>query len=98
MKRESLDMFATPDALEGEQNLVGFDEEYPDDDDEEEDNKEGVLRPAGWSDYQSTWLDAVDGDLSVGEGELQPNLNEKLLWDHLILFTDLALNARQDCN
>ena len=70
MKRESLDMFATPDALEGEQNLVGFDEEYPDDDDEEEDNKEGVLRPAGWSDYQSTWLDAVDGDLSVGEGEI----------------------------
>ena len=82
IKRESLDMFATPDALEGEQNLVGFDEEYPDDDDEEECDKDGVSRPAGWSDYQSTWLDAVDGDISVDEGdidhgELAKALNQK---------------------
>jgi pre-rRNA-processing protein TSR1 len=70
MKRENLEMFATPDALEGEQNLVGFDEEYPDEDDEEDDGNNGHIRPAGWSDYQSSWLDGIDGDVSVGEGEL----------------------------
>ena len=70
MKRENLEMFATPDALEGEQNLVGFDEEYPDEDDEEDDGNNGHISPAGWSDYQSSWLDGIDGDVSVGEGEL----------------------------
>lgn len=79
-KRESLEIFATPDALEGEQNLVGFDddilEEYEDDAKEE-----AVERPAGWSDYQSAWLDAVD-DIGDGEdafdhGELAKELNRK---------------------
>lgn len=77
LKRESLDLFATPDALEGEQNLVGFDEalEY-----EEEEDPEHA-RPAGWSDYQSSWLDAVD-DMSMAEdemdnGELAKALNQK---------------------
>ena len=73
-KRESLEMFATPDALEGEQNLVGFDEEDEDLSEHCEDSKGGeprddFARPAGWSDYQSAWLDAVD-DVSVAEGEL----------------------------
>jgi len=81
MKRESLDMFATPDALDGEQNLVGFDEEDPDDN-AENTEESGSFRPAGWSDYQSSWLDAVDGDVSVGEGELDrgelaKSLNQK---------------------
>mmetsp|Transcript_4599 Transcript_4599/g.6634 ORF Transcript_4599/g.6634 Transcript_4599/m.6634 type:complete len:881 (-) Transcript_4599:31-2673(-) len=77
LKRESLNLFGTPDALEGEQNLVGFDEtlEY------EEEEKEEQARPAGWSDYQSSWLDAVDG-MSMAEeemdnGELAKELNQK---------------------
>eukprot|EP00934_Nitzschia_sp_Nitz4_P006319 Nitzschia sp. Nitz4//scaffold1_size375055//257938//260667//NITZ4_000301-RA/size375055-processed-gene-0.379-mRNA-1//1//CDS//3329541120//6309//frame0 len=85
MKRESLTMFATPDALDGEQNLIGFDE--ADEDIEEEghdDAQEGAktfARPAGWSDYQSAWLDAVDDDGSLGgevdHGELARELNKK---------------------
>jgi pre-rRNA-processing protein TSR1 len=79
-KRESLEIFATPDALDGEQNLVGFDdfhEEYRNDDAEEE----AMKRPAGWSDYQSAWFDAVD-DLAGEEegfdhGELADELNRK---------------------
>jgi pre-rRNA-processing protein TSR1 len=77
MKRESLDLFATPDALQGEQNLVGFEEGIEEDD---EDEKE-VARPVGWSDYQSSWLDGVD-DVSHGadeydHGELAKELNKK---------------------
>lgn len=78
LKRESLTLLATPDALEGEQNLVGFDEtlEY-----EEEEEEPEQARPAGWSDYQSSWLDAMDG-MSMGEeemdnGELAKELNQK---------------------
>ena len=79
-KRESLELFATPDALDGEQNLVGFDdfhEEYEEDDADEE----AMKRPAGWSDYQSAWFDAVD-DLAGEEeafdhGELAEELNRK---------------------
>jgi pre-rRNA-processing protein TSR1 len=86
MKRESLDRFATPDALEGEQNLVGFDEI---DEDQEGDNEDmrhpedgaGFARPAGWSDYQSAWLDAVDqNDVDhedFDNGELAKELNTK---------------------
>jgi pre-rRNA-processing protein TSR1 len=74
MKRESLEMFAAPDALEGEQNLIGFDEEdehfdEQEEEEDEQDSQKNVARPAGWSDYQSSWLDAVD-DVSVAEGEL----------------------------
>jgi len=86
MKRESLDIFATPDALDGEQNLVGFDEAdemFHDDDDNSVQNKntenDAFARPAGWSDYQSAWLDAIDdqegGDLD--HGELAKELNKK---------------------
>ena len=39
MKRESLDGFAVPDALQGEQNLVGFDEDIEEEDEEEEGNR-----------------------------------------------------------
>ena len=68
--RESLDMFASPDALDGEQNLIGFDDENADNYDEDEsaekgdsaDFKKGVSRPAGWSDYQSAWLDAIQDE------------------------------------
>jgi len=82
-KRESLERFATPDALEGEQNLVGFDE---DEDAHEmdgaggEDDKNDFSRPTGWSDYQSAWLDAVDdvdGNDDFDRGELAKELNKK---------------------
>lgn len=90
-ERESLEMFASPDALEGEQNLIGFDEDHEFDDDDEDgegqgdgaaaNNKSfqpGTARPAGWSDYQSAWLDAL-GDTEDGEdhGELAFALNKK---------------------
>ena len=85
MKRENLELFATPDALEGEQNLVGFDEadeEFDDVDDNDAENsnaEEAFARPAGWSDYQSAWLDAVDGGEGgdVDYGELAKELNKK---------------------
>ena len=87
MKRESLERFATPDALEGEQNLVGFDEvdEYHDGEmkgtNDKNDDGAGFARPAGWSDYQSAWLDAVDqNDVDQEDfdhGELAKELNTK---------------------
>lgn len=89
MKREALDMFASPDALDGEQNLVGFDEENEDNFDSD-DEAEGTMaadgtfkaasdaRPAGWSDYQSAWLDAVDDEGGERDyGELAFSLNKK---------------------
>lgn len=83
MKRESLNRFATPDALDGEQNLIGFDEadEHDDEDEEQGGEDEGnFARPAGWSDYQSAWLDAVEDDDTQGgfdHGELAKELNKK---------------------
>lgn len=76
-QRESLNMYATPDALEGEQNLIGFDEEEEDECEDEE--KDAFARPAGWSDYQSAWLDAVDQDVigANDHGELADALNKK---------------------
>lgn len=89
-ERESLEMFASPDALEGEQNLIGFDEDgYNLDDDgdalNDSNNKKsdvfqpGTSRPAGWSDYQSAWLDAIGEDDEDAEdrGELAFALNKK---------------------
>ena len=85
MKRESLEMFATPDALEGEQNLVGFDEDHNfDEESNEEGNQDGfqkgISRPTGWSDYQNAWLDAI-GDEDIDDehdnGELAFALNQK---------------------
>lgn len=76
--QESLDMFASPDALEGEQNLIGFDEQEEDMDDEADNDR--FARPAGWSDYQSAWLDAVDEDAgseNEDNGELADELNAK---------------------
>eukprot|EP00535_Pseudo-nitzschia_heimii_P007215 CAMPEP_0197177190 /NCGR_PEP_ID=MMETSP1423-20130617/2891_1 /TAXON_ID=476441 /ORGANISM="Pseudo-nitzschia heimii, Strain UNC1101" /LENGTH=921 /DNA_ID=CAMNT_0042626709 /DNA_START=91 /DNA_END=2856 /DNA_ORIENTATION=+ len=86
MKRESLDIFATPDALDGEQNLVGFDEvdeEFPDASDNNDENTasgdHAFARPAGWSDYQSAWMDAIDDDEGddLDHGELAKELNKK---------------------
>jgi len=92
MKRESLDMFASPDALDGEQNLIGFEEhdDHFDGEDEEEDKnttmaadgtfkQAAIARPAGWSDYQAAWLDAVDDneDAARDHGELAFALNKK---------------------
>eukprot|EP00536_Pseudo-nitzschia_multiseries_P007685 jgi/Psemu1/102750/gw1.183.26.1 len=89
MKRESLEVFAAPDALDGEQNLVGFDEAdeaFHDDDDyyDGADNKanaedDAFARPVGWSDYQSAWLDALDGGEGgdLDHGELAEELNKK---------------------
>ena len=87
-ERESLEMFASPDALEGEQNLIGFDEDIDIDDVgpecdtgnvEGKSFRPGTSRPAGWSDYQSAWLDALDGNDEEGEdhGELAFALNNK---------------------
>lgn len=88
MKRESLDMFAAPDALDGEQNLVGFDEEDEDLDGDDGDGKKTTdgsgqifARPTGWSDYQTAWLDGVDNDAidanDFDHGELAEELNKK---------------------
>lgn len=91
-ERESLEMFASPDALEGEQNLIGFDDDNDhnigDDDfgnDGQDDSqtkpdkfKAGTSRPAGWSDYQSAWLDALDpNEEGEDHGELAFALNKK---------------------
>ena len=92
-ERESVEMFASPDALEGEQNLIGFDEDddrqNDDDDDANIDQppafardksfQPGTSRPAGWSDYQSAWLDALDGNDEevLDHGELAFALNKK---------------------
>ena len=83
MKRESLGRFATPDALDGEQNLIGFDEgdeELDEDEDGADEQVEAFARPAGWSDYQSAWLDAVEDDGTQADfdnGELAKELNKK---------------------
>jgi pre-rRNA-processing protein TSR1 len=77
-RRESLEMFATPDALEGEQNLVGFDEDADIIDNADQNNN--FARPAGWSTYQSAWLDAVDEDHfedAVDTGEMADDLNQQ---------------------
>ena len=76
--QESLEMFATPDSLAGEQNLIGFDEAEENDNEEEEDS--AFARPAGWSDYQAAWLDGVDEADTADEfdhGELAAQLNKK---------------------
>ena len=73
-RRDSLIQFATPDALDGEQNLIGFDE-TEDDHDMEEDGDDfnettakaatnNIARPAGWSDYQSAWIDSVQHEMN----------------------------------
>lgn len=84
IKRESLNRFATPDALDGEQNLIGFDEAEEEYDEEHQADDEGkeadFARPAGWSDYQSAWLDAVDdgeAQADFDHGELAKELNKK---------------------
>jgi pre-rRNA-processing protein TSR1 len=83
MEREALGMFATPDALDGEQNLIGFDErdeEIDDSGEQSQENENDFARPAGWSDYQSAWLDAVDEDgmnADFDHGELAEELNKK---------------------
>jgi pre-rRNA-processing protein TSR1 len=87
-KRESLNMYATPDALDGEQNLIGFDEADEEDhvDMNNEIEEKGASRPAGWSDYQSAWIDSVNDDFNdnhtadddgVDHGELAEQLNRK---------------------
>jgi pre-rRNA-processing protein TSR1 len=77
-KRESLDMFATPDTLNGEQNLVGFDDGGDEEDEMAEGGTDNKARPTGWSDYQSAWLDAVDDmGADFDEGELAVELNKK---------------------
>jgi pre-rRNA-processing protein TSR1 len=84
--REPLEMFANPDALDGEQNLIGFedDEGFHDEDDDnkadEKGFKKGTARPAGWSDYQSAWMDAIgedDAEDPFDHGELAFDLNKK---------------------
>lgn len=78
-RQESLEMFATPDALDGEQNLVGFDEDMAAEPPHEDDK---FARPAGWSTYQSAWLDAVDEDNfddAIDAGEMAKELNQRNL-------------------
>lgn len=92
-KKESLEKFANPDALDGEQNLIGFEENGENfyDEDANDKNKfnsfkKGTARPAGWSDYQAAWIDALDEEESQGgdgiedqfdHGELAFDLNKK---------------------
>lgn len=81
-KRESLNMFADADALEGEQNLIGFEEENNFEEASEENGEfnKGFARPAGWNDYQSAWLDAIQDDDNndvMDFGELAFDLNKK---------------------
>mmetsp|Transcript_10551 Transcript_10551/g.23365 ORF Transcript_10551/g.23365 Transcript_10551/m.23365 type:complete len:985 (-) Transcript_10551:25-2979(-) len=92
-QQESLNMFATPDALAGEQNLIGFDDNGNFDEDDQTNaggggnggnDDEPMARPAGWSDYQSAWLDAMgddafdnDNDDDMDRGELADALNQK---------------------
>lgn len=93
LQREPLNMFADADALDGEQNLIGFEDNERDfEDDEMNDNEEkskndflkGAKRPAGWSDYQSAWLDGIKDDFNddeeeeaLDQGELAFSLNKK---------------------
>ena len=92
-KREPLNMFANPDALDGEQNLIGFEDdddddgnEYNDDDVEAKKEDDKFARPAGWNDYQSAWLDGLkddegmledDEEEGIDHGELAAELNSK---------------------
>jgi pre-rRNA-processing protein TSR1 len=76
-RQEPLGMFAAPDALDGEQNLVGFDEDAEIEDSAGTDDN--FARPAGWSTYQNAWLDAVDEDNfddAVDGGEMAAALNQ----------------------
>lgn len=76
--QESTEMFATPDSLAGEQNLIGFDENEEEMEEKEDEN--AFARPAGWSDYQAAWLDGIDEPEAVDEidhGELAAQLNKK---------------------
>lgn len=79
--QESLEMFATPDSLTGEQNLIGFDEDEEEQQQgEESEGDKAFARPAGWSDYQAAWLDGVDEPDTIDEvdhGELAAQLNKK---------------------
>lgn len=78
-QQEPLDMFASPDSLDGEQNLIGFDDDL-EEEQQKDDAESQFARPAGWSDYQSAWLDAVDEDAfddGVDHGELAKELNMK---------------------
>mmetsp|Transcript_27477 Transcript_27477/g.57330 ORF Transcript_27477/g.57330 Transcript_27477/m.57330 type:complete len:1056 (-) Transcript_27477:49-3216(-) len=110
-ERESLEMFASPDVLEGEQNLIGFDDDYDGDhfDEDLEDKKKqndqtfqpGTSRPAGWSDYQSAWLDALgdeEGADVEDHGELAFALNKKTTpsdKDALAEDDDIEVNAEE---
>ncbi|GMH62174.1 hypothetical protein TrRE_jg4581 [Triparma retinervis] len=70
--QQPLDMFASPDMLDGEQNLVGFDgDDQLSDYEDMEDATPAAARPAGWSDYQNAWLEDADQDEldSVGDGD-----------------------------
>lgn len=102
-QREPFDMYANPDALDGEQNLIGFDEdghEYNDDNGMANKKEDEVFaRPAGWNDYQSAWLDALkdDGMLSddgIDHGELAAELNKKKTDPSLI--TGMEMDAEDD--
>jgi len=90
-KCESLDMYANPDALDGEQNLIGFDTDtfqtMDDDNTKLQDTspasgdafQKGIARPVGWSDYQAAWIDAIpdnDDENVEDHGELAFALNK----------------------
>ncbi len=101
-ERESLEMFANPDALEGEQNLIGFEEDkhvYEDDNMDSKTEDEGFARPSGWNDYQSAWLDAIKDDDNfsdggIDHGELAAELNKKK--NDASTVTGLDMDAEDD--
>lgn len=100
--RETLNMYAAPDGLEGEQNLIGFDEDIETEKDPDGEN-EKIARPSGWSDYQAAWLDAIDEKVDgTGEmadhGELAQELNKKGMSEKDYNFDDdeMDLDDTQD--
>jgi len=69
--KQQLEMFATPNALDGEQNLIGFEDDDMDDASDGEsanldskENKEGINTGSieMWSSYQSAWLADASAD------------------------------------
>lgn len=77
--QEPLEMFANPDCLDGEQNLIGFDDHESLGEGESDTNGD-FARPEGWTDYQSSWLDGVekvDFESETDFGELADELNKK---------------------
>jgi len=90
MRNDSLNPYASPNSLEGEQNLIGFNCDGDNDlsSNGEHERTDTVSsrgpRPAGWSDYQSSWLDALgDTNFSDDDDEEEEDIDHGELGDML---------------